>query len=293
MPAARPASRGSARKRPGQACRLLWPLVLLAACAAHAQTPSPLAEWQYSAGVPLEKMFEPETAQWGIRLGAGAIMRPMYDGASRYHMLAGPSIDIRYRDLLFLSTGEGLGINLVSTPHWRAGIALSYDLGRRSEDDPGHLHGLPNLNPAPEAKLFAEYVVSKSFPLVLRVDARRTLAPDDGWTADIGAYLPLPGSSETFYWFAGPTVTLADSRYMARRFGIDAAQAASSGYAPYSPGGGIKSAGFGVSTVYYLNKHWFATADVALSRLLGAAANSPLAANPLGLAIDASLNYEF
>jgi len=265
----------------------------LACIPASAQTPSPVAEWQYSVGIPLQKMFEPEIPEWQVRLGGGAIMRPMYDGASSYHMLAGPSIDIRYRDLLFLSTGEGLGINLISTQHWRAGVALSYDLGRRSADDLDHLHGLPNINPAPEAKLFADYVVSKEFPLVIRVNVRRTLAADDGWTGDIGAYLPLPGSSETFFWFAGPTVSFADSRYMGRRFGISAEQSASSGHPQYSPGGGIKSAGAGLSTVFYFSKHWFGTADVALSRLLGPAAGSPLASSPLSVSVDASVNYEF
>jgi len=265
----------------------------LACIPASAQTPSPVAEWQYSVGIPLQKVFEPEIPEWQVRLGGGAIMRPMYDGASRYHMLAGPSIDIRYRDLLFLSTGEGLGINLISSQHWRAGVALSYDLGRRSADDLDHLHGLPNINPAPEAKLFADYVVSKEFPLVIRVNVRRTLATDDGWTGDIGAYLPLPGSSETFFWFAGPTVSFADSRYMGRRFGISAEQSVSSGHPQYNPGGGIKSVGAGLSTVFYFSKHWFGTADVALSRLLGPAADSPLASSPLSVSVDASLNYEF
>lgn len=120
---------------------------------------------------------------------------------------------------------------------WRAGVALTYNLGRREADDRSHLTGLGNINPAPEAKLFGEYVISKELPLVLRLDVRRSLGGSDGWIGDLDAYLSLPGSSEKFFWFAGPTVSFADSRYMNAWFGINQAQSAQAGRPPYSAHG--------------------------------------------------------
>ncbi|MDC6128235.1 hypothetical protein PPH41_09675, partial [Burkholderia gladioli] len=73
-----------------------------------------------------------------------------------------------YRDLFFLSTGEGLGVNFLRGQNWRATLSVGYDLGRRSADDLGDLHGLDNINPAAKIKLSADYVLSKRFPLVLR-----------------------------------------------------------------------------------------------------------------------------
>lgn len=265
----------------------------LFASPARAQTPVPLAEWQFSAGIPLEKLFEPEIPKWQVMVGFGASLRPRYDGAQRYHVIAGPTVDIRYRDLFFISTGEGLGVNLVSTPHWRAGVALTYDFGRRGEDDRAHLNGMGNINFAPEAKLFVEYIVSKDVPLVIRANIRRALGGSDGWIGDLGAYLPLPGSSEKFYWFAGPTVTFADSRYMNAWFGVSRTQAAASGYRQYDAGAGIKSYGAGISAMWFIDKHWLATADAGVAQLVGSARNSPITQKSTGATFDVSLNYQF
>ncbi len=114
---------------------LLMGLAAVAALSARAQTPSPLAEWQYSAGVPLMKLYEAKVPDWQVQVGAAASLRPVYEGTQRYHVLAGPSFDIRYRDLFFVSTGEGIGVNLLRADHWRAGVAIGYNLGRRMADD--------------------------------------------------------------------------------------------------------------------------------------------------------------
>jgi outer membrane scaffolding protein for murein synthesis (MipA/OmpV family) len=266
---------------------------LCAVSHAQAQTPSPLGEWQYSAGIPLEKLFEPERPDWEVRLGVGSTFEPRYDGSDRYHMLAGPSLDIRYKDLLFGSTGEGFGVNVVQGPNWRVSVAAAYDLGRRGHDDPEHLDGLGNINPAPEMKIAGEYVVSKDFPLVFRAAFTRSFGGSNGWSADLGTYMPLPGSGQTFYWFAGPSVTFADSNYMQSWFGVTPQQAAASGYQPYSASAGLRSAGFGITMVYFVNKHWFVSADGALKRLLGSAAHSPIIQTKTDGVCDISINYQF
>jgi len=266
---------------------------VLAPAPAHAQTPSPLTEWQYSSGIMLEQMFEPKLPTWRIRLGPSASFQPRYTGSSRYHTLAGPSIDIRYKDRFFLSTGEGIGMNVLTGPNWRVGIGAAYDLGRREADDLEHLHGMGNINPAPSLRLLGEYAVSKSFPLVLRADLRRNFGGDNGWIGDLGAYMPMPGSSEKFAWFAGPTVTIADSRYMNSWFGVNAGQSARSGYRQYSASAGIRSVGFGVSTSLTLRKHWIISADGAFQQLVGSAAHSPLTQTRASGVFDVSENYQF
>lgn len=259
----------------------------------HAQTPSPLGEWQYSAGIPLEKLYKSSVPDWSARVGIGATFAPRYDGADRYRALAGPSIDMRYRDLAFISTGEGVGINLLRGLNWRVSIAAAYDLGRRSQDDPSRLGGLDNINPAPEMKIAAEYAVSREFPLVLRGAAIRSFGGSNGWAFDLGAYMPLPGSSEKFYWFAGPSVTFADAKHMNSWFGVKVNQATRSGYRRYNASAGLKSAGFGVTMVRFVDKHWFVSADGAFRRMLGSAANSPLTRTKIDGVCDVSINYQF
>lgn len=260
---------------------------------AWAQTPSPLLEWQYSVGVPLEKLWQPKVPDWLVQLGAAATFQPRFEGSDRYHLMAGPSLDIRYKDLFFLSTGEGLGVNVVQGENWRVSVAAAYDLGRRAQDDPEELAGMGNINPAPELKVAADYAVSKTFPLVIRADIRRSFGGSNGWIGDVGAYMPLPGSTKQFFWFAGPSVTLADSKYMNSWFGVNQQQAEQSQYPYYHASAGFKSVGFGVSAVWFFQKHWFATADGALEQLVGSAANSPVTHRSTTGVADISINYQF
>ncbi|KVK90082.1 MULTISPECIES: MipA/OmpV family protein [Burkholderia] len=289
--------RAPARRRIDRIDRAVRGIVCIACAAAavsaRAQTPSPAAEWQYSAGVPLDKLFDPQQPAWQIAVGAAATLQPRYDGSNQYRPMAGPTLDVRYRDLWFVSTGEGIGVNVLRGPNWRATISVGYDFGRREADDRGHLTGVGNVNPAAVIKLSADYVISRDFPLVLRADVRRSVGGANGWVADLAAYMPLPGSSETFYWFAGPTVTFADSRYMNSWFGVNDAQAARSGYSRYAPSAGVKSVGGGVTLVWFVTKHWFVTADGAVEQLVGSAARSPLAQRSTDSAVDVSINYQF
>ncbi len=280
--------------------RICWlpALMLLLGCvllarAAQAQTPSPLAEWQYSAGVPLMKLYRPKLPRWQIDLGVGTSVEPLYVGAQRYRVMGGPTVDIRYRDRFFASSGDGIGANVLRGRNWRMGVALTYNLGRRAADYASHLHGLGNISPAPVAKLFADYVISKRFPLVLRADIRRDLGGVDGWVGDVGAYMPMPGSSKRFFWFAGPTASFADANYMNGWFGVTRAQSARSAYAPYKADAGLRSFGFGVSSVWFFRRHWFLNADVAVEQLVGSAARSPITESATNGVVDVTVAYQF
>jgi outer membrane scaffolding protein for murein synthesis (MipA/OmpV family) len=260
---------------------------------AFAQTPSPLGEWQYSVGIPLQKMFQPNIPDWQVRLGAATSFQPRFEGSDRYHVVAGPSIDVRYKDLFFLSSGEGFGVNFAQGENWRASLAAVYDLGRRERDDPQELTGLGNINVAPGLKLSGEYVVSKDFPLVVRADVRRYFGGSNGWIGDLGAYMPLPGSNKQFFWFAGPSLTFADSRYMNSWFGVNENQSMQSGYPQYDASAGLKAVGFGVSIVWFFQKHWFFTADGAVEQLVGSAKNSPITQKSTNAVVDLSFAYQF
>ncbi len=272
---------------------LIFALVFGCSSRLHAQTPSPLQEWQYASGIVLEKVFEPRVPAWQIILGASGIVQPLYDGARPYHVEVGPTINIRYEDLAFLSTGEGLGVDVFRGSNYRAGIALGYDLGRRVSEYPSHLHGLGNIEPAPAAKLFVAYAISKQFPLVIRADARRILGGSDGTVGDLGAYVPLPGSSRRLAMFAGPSLTLVDATYMQNTFGVGEAQSLRSGLRRFKGRAGLKSAGFGLSATWFVTEHWLLNGDAALSRLLGSAARSPITQSASEGALAVTVAYEF
>ncbi len=255
---------------------------------AAAQTPAPLGEWQYSAGVGLRSMFQDPLPTWDTSVGVATEVQPRFPGSSQYHIVPGLTFDIRYKDIAFLSTGEGLGVNILHDKNYRVGVALGYDLGR-DQDDGRHLHGMGDIPAAAEPKLFAEYTI---FPVVLRADIRRGIGGNNGWVGDLSAYMPVYGN-EKFFVFAGPTTTYTDSTYQRRYFGVTPLQSQRSGYRVFTPGSGFESAGLGTSVVWYWSDHWFGVADGAVQRLLGDAEKSPLTSSKVQLGLSLSVAYQF
>jgi len=255
---------------------LALPLSVCLCGVTWSQTPSPLQEWQYSGGVSLEKLFEPQVPDWRVVLGGAVEYKPLYDGAALTRTFGGPAINIRYKDLAFASIGEGLGLNLVHGEHYRGGLAICYDLGRLVSNDVGHLEGLGDIKRAPGIKAFFSYAVSKSFPLVVRADVRQILGGANGMAADLDAFLPLPGSSRRLIMFAGPSVTYADRYFMQREFGVTTTQSMASGYPVYDAHAGADAAGFGFSGTIFITDHWMIDVDTAVNRLLGSASESPI-----------------
>lgn len=282
---------------PYKSVKSAYGLALLAAFgvghAARAQTPSPLAEWQYSSGVQLQRLMEPTIPPWETELGLAAQVSPIADGLARYQAMPGPVVDIRYNDEAFASTGEGVGVNVLSFSHIRVGVALTYDLGRKMRSDGEALNGLGDINMAPEVKIFSSYTLAKSFPLTLRLDIRRQMGASNGWVGDAGAYLPMPGSCEKFAWFAGPTVTFGDKRYMREYFGVTTAQANDTLYPRYNAGAGFKSVGFGVSAAWIITPHWIVNESSAVEELLGSAAKSPITEAKTQAVATVSVLYKF
>jgi len=256
-----------------------------------AQTPSPLQEWQYSGGIILARLFDPDLPDWRLIGGVAADVAPVFSGARADKVMGGPVINIQYKDMAFLSTGDGLGYNFLRGPYYRVGVALAYDLGRKERDDYGDLTGMGNIQPAPAAKVFGSYVLSKKFPMILRVDVREFLGGADGAVADVGLYMPLPGSSKKFVMFAGPSITFADHHYLQSEYGVSAAQALASGHPAYDPHSGEASVGVGFSATRIFTDHWLLNLDTAITKLKGSPDMSPIVESRTQRVLALSMNY--
>ncbi len=260
---------------------------------AFAQTPSPLQEWQYSGGIVLSHLFQPDQPEWREVAGVAADLQPAYDGARAYRVLGGPVVNVQYRDIAFASTGEGVGFNFLRGAYYRVGAAVSYDLGRIERDDYTNLRGFGNISAAPVAKIFASYVLSKDFPMVVRIDVRDLLGGANGAVADFGAYLPLPGSSKYFVMFAGPSVTLATHHFMQSEFGVTPSESLASGHPEFDPRAGLETAGMGFSSTKFFGDHWLLNLDGAFSKLLGSAGSSPITERSARHVVTLSVNYRW
>jgi outer membrane scaffolding protein for murein synthesis (MipA/OmpV family) len=278
--------------------KILAPCLLagIMACGARvacAQTPSPIQEWQYPGGIELERLFAQEIPEWDRILGLAASVQPVYSGASRYRASEGPVINIRYRDRVFFSTGEGLGADFLQGKHYRVSLSVGVDLGRREEWDISQLRGLGDIPRAPFFKLSSSYVISRRLPIILRADIRKIAGGSAGLVGDVEVYTPLPGSSRKLVMFAGPSVTVADRKHVQTGYGISALQSLDSGYPVYNTHGGLESAGFGFSATRFFTTHLLGNADLSASRLLGSAGNSPLVQRRTQGSFDLSVAYRW
>ena len=271
-------------------------IIVLCVCLsgpAFSQTPSPLQEWQYSRGWVLLNLFGLDVPETLILTGVAAERGPLYEGASSYRTRGGPVLEFRYRDVAFASVGEGVGVNVLRGRNYLAGVSLGYDLGRHVSDDSVHLRGFDNISSAPVIKLFGSYAISRGFPLVLRFDMRKFVGGAAGMEGDLGAYLPLPGSSRSFWMFAGPAITWADRRHLERSFGITPLEALRSGYPEYHPSAGTDAVGFGFSATRMLGSRWMVNMDAAVNRLTGDTRNSPLTAQRVQHIVTVSVVYRW
>jgi len=261
----------------------------LFASAASAQTPSPFPTWQNAAGIVLAPLGGP-IPDWRISFGGGGVVLPLYEGADKYRLQPAPVLDIRYRDIAFLSVGDGLGVNLIRGETFRAGVAVGYDVGRNAHLS-GRLNGLGNVGAAPEPRLFAGVAL---LPVVIAANLRRALGGHDGVIGDLGAYVPVYGSADLVV-FVGPSLTFANQRYMQAYFGVNTTQAlGSSAHLPfYRAEGGVKSAAVGATAIYHITEHWFVDGDIAWERLMASAGNSPIVQNRNELGVSVVTGYEF
>jgi len=255
---------------------------LLAGSLAHAritmaQTPSPLQEWQYSGGIILARLFEPDLPTLRTIVGLASEVQPAYDGARAYRIQGGPVIDVYYRDIAFFNSGEGIGFNFLRGDHYQVGLSLGYDLGRSQILDYANLHGMGDIAPAPVGKLYGSWVLSKKLPLILRIDGRQFIGGAQGAIGDIEVYTPLPGSSKNFVMFAGPTLSFATRHCLQVLYGVTPQQSAASGHPVFEiTHSGTSAAGVGFSATKFIGEHWLLNLDAALNQIRGTAARSPL-----------------
>jgi outer membrane scaffolding protein for murein synthesis (MipA/OmpV family) len=257
-----------------------------------AQTPSPLQEWQYSGGIILARLFEPDLPRFRTILGLASELQPAYDGSRAYRVEGGPVINAYYRDVAFISTGDGIGYNFLRGDHFQVGVSMTYDLGRKVTQDYANLHGMGDISPAPVAKLFGSWVISRKLPLILRVDARQFIGGAQGAVGDIAVYTPLPGSSKTFVMFAGPSVTLATHHYMQALYGVTPQQSAASGHPVYEiRHDGTSAAGVGFSATKFIGEHWLLNLDAAINQIRDTPSRSPIVERTFQRVIVLSVNY--
>jgi len=281
-------------------CRLLGALlcIIVASSAirpAAAQTPSPMGYWQFSAGevlVPVES-----APKWRITIGPSVSYQPKYEGSQHYIIQPGADFEIRYKERLYLSTGEGLGYDFLRGRNGRMGVSVTYDLGRRVNTS--ELNGMGNIRAAPQFRLYGEYVFrpklfDHEFPVIVNATIYRAVGGYNGTQSDAGIYMPIAGSeAKRWFVFAGASANFADRHTMQTFFGVSPAQAALSGYPEYHPSAGFRSWGTGIDAGWFFTEHWLVSASFGGKWLADKSRRSPIVFKSFGFTSNFTIGYQF
>lgn len=216
---------------------------------------------------------------WDVTFGAGVLVGPSYEGGRDTITQPLPYVDASWYDIngrerMYVSTEDGVGIDVISTAHWTAGPLLFWRPGRGVSDST-ELRGLDHVDSSFQAGGFVQYAPHDCCDLFLRV-RHDVFSDDNGTFVDIGGEINAPIAPS--HWFAGLklTSTWANNPALQGLFGITPAQSSASGLATYTPKSGFKDVTAEPSLTYQFNDHWATQAFVVYRRLLGPAADSPL-----------------
>jgi len=198
---------------------------------------------------------------------------PRYAGSDEQRARLLPFISYRWANGWFAGLENGVGYNFSGRSDLQYGVRLTADFGRK-EDASQALRGMGDVDAQPELGLF--YDQRWAAGVSLKAAWRHGSGNEQkGSLLELGAGYALPLGIPSKVTL-GVSVSVANQDYMQQYFGVDAQQAARSGYAPYTPEAGLRDLRAGVNLLHPLGPRWGLNAGLLAVRLSDEAALSPL-----------------
>lgn len=266
------------------ALRRLIPSAALLACLGVA-TPA-----AFGQAFDVVRNFGAAPGEDGRWVGLAFVASRAYPGSNEARNLLLPQLEYQWSNGWFAGTSNGIGYNFSKEAAVDYGVRLTADFGRSESRSPA-LNGMGNIDASPEIGAFFNYPISREF--VLTSSFRYGAGNDHN-----GALLLLGGTYTTAIapnWRVGAGVSAnwANSAYMQSYFGVTNAQSATSGYAPYSPGAGLRDVRASVSVTYLMSPRLVVTGAISYDSLQGGAKDSPLAVQPNWFSGVVAMTYGF
>lgn len=224
--------------------------------------------------------FDPN--KWNVLFAVGPFIAPEYEGARRYRVLPLPFIRATKGNYFIQTEGPGLTANIINDPNFNAGPSLEYRGERDDDVNNPILKQFETVNSSVEAGGFISYrfptgprgegVTAKIKAMFDIGDAHNgyTLSNSLSYAKPIGTKLRLGLSVSATY---------ADQNYNNTYFGINAFNAAQSGFQTYQAGSGIKDIGGTLNLIYSIDEQWGLVGLFGYKKLVGASTDSPIIKN--------------
>lgn len=215
---------------------------------------------------------------WQVRGGAALVVAPKTLGGKTMRALPVPFIEARHHSGFFASPQDGVGMAWPVASDWQLTAALGVDMRQRRVKDDARLVGWQDVKLAPALLLGAQYrdgPWAASAKLNTRLkregEAQRTGASTLQLEVAYGAYNSAQLRLQTGY-----ALTLMDSRFAQTFFGVNAAQARSSGLAQHAASAGVMSSAAFVQAQIATGSEWQVFARGEAEVLQGDAGSSPV-----------------
>lgn len=188
------------------------------------------------------------TSENHVTIGAGAALLPEFQGSNDYSIQPIPVVDIQ-QGPFFVRLGDGIGINVIDTGNFQAGVSVTGMRGYDAEDVPAGIGGLDDSfgGRGFVSATMGGVVASLSATVPFTGDAKGMIAE-----AEISYPLQV---TDRLTIVPGLSATWADEKYLRRYFGVSAEQAVASGLPQYQPSSGFQDAGATLAINYRLTDH--------------------------------------
>ena len=259
----------------------------------------PTPEAEATADAPKAPPATPST--WDRVLGLTTSYRPRYPGAARRGIKTDPGFYLRYGRFTVTNAGgfaprrneavpRGLGVDVLRGEKLSASLSLRYDAGR-SEHGSVAYAGLGNI----PKTLRARMAVSWDFKGPWRLGAAwnaDVMGRGNGGVGDISGGWEKHLDDQTTLSLSS-SLSVGDAHYMQAYYGITPKQSARSVYPAYQARAGWRDAGVGLGLRHDMARDWVAVGGLNATRLLGAAASSPITRSRNGWGLSGGLGWRF
>ena len=223
---------------------------------------------------------------WSGGVLGGAASVPSYEGSRATRVQPVLGVEMTYRSLTLGSVvmgSRGIAWTVVQNPDLSAGVSLGTDPGRLDNDKKGAtqmgyrpgsdaLRGMGSISSAPVISAFGSYSLGS---VALTSTVRHATSSYNGTGVDFGLLVPWKIGAHAKLSLA-PAISWADRRTMQAFFGVTPVQSASSGYAVFDAGAGVKSSQLTLKFEMAFSRAWHINASLQSKWLHGDAANSPI-----------------
>ena len=221
-------------------------------------------------------------------IGLGVGLTPDYEGSDHYEVGVVPFGRFSYKEYQqYLQFGPNFGsrtyqarLNAMPYEGFELGPMLTYRPGRKHVEN-NDVDRLPNTDNAAEAGGFTRYWLPVGLPGRQAVGLDLSGAADvsnayNGWWIQPGLDYKA-GLSETVGFSARVFSDYASANYMDEFFSISSGQSARSGLRQFNADAGWKDVGLSLGVNWQFASNWFTGAAANYERLIGDAADSPVA----------------